>query len=63
MASKTDNQWGVGSPVTVADASYEPGYDLETVLSEGYVSAADLKQGYCSYGICVGEKRPKGIIG
>ena len=61
--TKTDNEWGVGSPVTVADASYEPGYSLESSLSEGYVSQADLKQGYCSYGVAIGKGRPKGIIG
>lgn len=60
---KTDNEWGVGSAVTVADASYEPGYPLESTISEGYVSMADVKAGYCSYGVGVGMARPKGIIG
>jgi hypothetical protein len=58
---KTDNQWGVGSPVEVADASYEPGYEIEGGM--GYASRADLKQGYISYGVGIGEGRPKGMIG
>lgn len=60
---KTDNEWGVGSPVTVADASYEPGYDIDVTLEAGYVTMADVKAGYCSYGVGTGEARPKGIIG
>jgi hypothetical protein len=54
---KTDNEWGVGSPITVADASYEPGYDVESTLKAGYVSMADVKAGYCSYGKATGEGR------
>lgn len=61
--TKTDNEWGVGSPIEVADASYDPGYPLETVLTEGYIDAAHLKEGYCSYGVCAGMARPKGMIG
>lgn len=61
--TKTDNEWGVGSPTTVADASYEPGYDTDTTMEAGYVSLADVKAGYCSYGVGVGAGRPKGIIG
>lgn len=62
--TKTDNDWGVGSATTVADASYEPGYECVTeTMREGYVSLADVKQGYCSYGVGTGEARPKGIIG
>jgi hypothetical protein len=60
---KTDNDWGVGSATTVADASYEPGYSIDRTLEEGYASKADVKQGYCSYGVGIGEGRPKGIIG
>jgi hypothetical protein len=60
---KTDNEWGVGSATTVADASYEPGYELDTTMEAGYVSMADIKAGYCSYGVGAGMARPKGIIG
>lgn len=62
-STKIDTEWCVGSPIDVADASYEPGYTLEETLDAGYVSAADLKRGYCSYGVCVGEGRPKQMIG
>lgn len=61
--TKTDVEGAVGSPVTVADASYDPGYPLETTLDCGYVSTADLKQGYSSYGIGPGEKRGPGYVG
>jgi hypothetical protein len=61
--TRTDVEGAVGSPITVADASYEPGYSMETTLDAGYVSMADLKQGFCSYGECVGETRIPGIIG
>jgi hypothetical protein len=54
--TKTDAQWSIGGPIEVASASYEPGY--ETFL--GYSSPADLKQGYCSYGISIGEGSPIG---
>jgi hypothetical protein len=62
---KTDNQWGVGSATTVADASYEPGYEFGGTLKDGgwSVSKADIKQGYCSYGVGIGEGRPSGMIG
>ena len=63
--TKTDAQWSVGSAVSVADASYEPGYELGGTLKDGgySISAADIKQGYCSYGVAVGEGRPSGMIG
>lgn len=61
--TKTDAEWGVGKPIDIAKASFEPGYSLETTLSEGYIDAADLKAGYCSYGVAVGSGRPKGMIG
>lgn len=60
---KTDVEGAVGSPITVAEASYDPGYDFGKSLSEGYMEKADLKQGYCSYGTSIGEGRPKGMIG
>ena len=59
--TKTDNEWGVGRPIEVAEASYEPGYPLGETLD--YYTMADVKQGYASYGVAVGEARPKGIIG
>jgi hypothetical protein len=61
--TKTDVEGAVGSPIEVAEASYEPGYSLETTLDAGYVSMADLKQGFSSYGESIGEKRIPGIIG
>lgn len=60
---KTDNEWGVGSPVTVAEASYDPGYPIENTLEAGYVTMADVKCGYCSYGVGSGESRGKGYVG
>lgn len=54
---KTDIDGGVGSPTTVAEASFDPGYDIDGVLKEGYASKADMKQGYCSYGKGIGEGR------
>lgn len=52
-----DRERGLGTPITVAKASYDPGYSLEESLSDAgvSVSAADLKQGYCSYGKATGE--------
>ena len=49
--TKIDAQWSVGSPIEVATASYEPGY--EPFL--GYATMAEVKQGYQSYGVGVGE--------
>ena len=43
-----------GEACEVASASYDPGYDFGASL--GYVSKADLKQGFCGYGKAVGEK-------
>ena len=58
---KTDVDGAVGSPITVADASYDPGYDcMDETLEAGYVSKADLKRGFGSYGVVIGEGRPKG---
>jgi len=60
----TDVEGAVGAPVRVADASYEAGYDCqETTMEAGYVTQADLKQGFSSYGVGVGEGRPKQMIG
>ena len=60
--TRTDVDGAVGSPITVADASYDPGYDcLEETLEAGYVSKSDLKRGFGSYGVVIGEGRPKGM--
>ena len=61
--AKTDAEWSVGSPITVAKASFDPGYDLDTVFDTGYFSEADLPVGYTSYGVSVGDGRPKKMIG
>lgn len=61
--TRTDVEGAVGSPITVAEASYEPGYSTETTMDAGYVSMADLKQGFCSYGVGVGAARGKGYVG
>jgi hypothetical protein len=54
--TKTDVTNALGSPLEVASASYDPGYEcLEETLEAGYISAADLKRGFCSYGECIGE--------
>jgi hypothetical protein len=50
--TKTDPDLGSGSPIDVANASFDPGgYDP---TMEG-ASLADLKRGYCTYGKLVGE--------
>jgi hypothetical protein len=62
--TKTDVEGAVGDPVTVADASYEAGYDCqEATMEAGYVTLADLKQGFSSYGVGIGDGRPKQMIG
>ena len=61
--TRTDVEGAVGSPIEVAEASYEPGYSIETTMDAGYVSKADLKQGFSSYGVGPGEKRGKGYEG
>lgn len=53
--TKTDVTNALGSPLEVSRASYDPGYDLEETLEAGYVSPADLKRGFCSYGEGIGE--------
>jgi len=46
-----------GQPIMVAKASFDPGYDLTTTLSDAgtIVSKADLIEGYCTYGKVIGE--------
>lgn len=55
--TKNDQERGLGEPITVAKASYDPGYSLEETLNDAGVgiSVADLKQGYCGYGKAIGE--------
>lgn len=55
--TKNDQDRGLGMPITVASASYNPGYSLDTTLSDAgiKVSPADLKLGYCTYGKVVGD--------
>lgn len=44
-----------GQSVDVARASFDPGYSLDETLQAGYVTKADVKRGFCSYGIGIGE--------
>lgn len=52
-----DQDHGLGEPTKVAKASYDPGYSLETTLSDAgiEIAVADLKLGYCGYGKATGE--------
>jgi len=59
--TRTDVEGAVGSPVEVADASYDPGYPLGETMD--YFTEADLKMGFCAYGVAVGDKRGRGYIG
>jgi hypothetical protein len=52
--TKTDPDAGLGKPMDVAKASFDPGYDLAESLPD--TSVADLKRGYASYGRSVGDK-------
>lgn len=54
--TKTDDTQG--KSLSVASASFDPGYDLSTTLSAGYVKKEALKQGFCDYGTCVGDGAP-----
>lgn len=46
-----------GQSLDVARASFDPGYSLDETLQAGYVSKADMKRGFCSYGQGVGESK------
>ena len=59
--TKTDVEGAVGSPITVAEASYDPGYSLGETMD--YYTMADLKMGYASYGVAVGASRGAGYVG
>lgn len=47
-----------GKPIEVAEASFDPGYDLSTTLDAGHIKKDALRRGYCDYGTCVGEGAP-----
>jgi len=59
--TKTDVDGAVGDPITVSNASYDPGYPLGQSLDEE--TPADLKKGFCSYGVAIGDAMGKGYIG
>ena len=50
----TDNEYGVGSGVSVAKASFDPGYDLGEGL--GYASESDLLKGFTRSAKSTGER-------
>ena len=61
-SEKIDRDGAVDVPSTfeVATASYEPGYlgiegSMERTMKAGYVTMADVKRGFTSYGEAVGE--------
>ena len=49
-----------GVALDVAEASFSPGYDLSTTLAAGYIDKACLTQGYCDYGVAIGQDSPVG---
>jgi hypothetical protein len=57
-STKIDMTGAVGSAIDVSESSFDPGYDIEL----GYTNGADLKRGFCNYGIGVGEKRGPGYL-
>lgn len=61
----TKDGYTVGSPLTVSAASYDPGYSLDTVLSDcgtRYLDEAELIKGFISEGVAIGEDMPRGMI-
>jgi len=44
-----------GQSLDVSAASYDPGYSIDETLKPGYVTKADMKRGYSSYGVGVGD--------
>jgi hypothetical protein len=44
-----------GTAIDVANASFDPGYDINSTLGAGYAKKADLKAGFISYGKGIGE--------
>lgn len=59
--TKTDIDYGSGDPITVAKASFEPGYEIGN--TQVYTTVADTIRGYCNYGIAIGEARGNGKLG
>lgn len=59
VSGKTRIDVTQGEAIEVANASFDPGYSLETTFKGGdprnKFTKADLVQGYCSYGRQVGE--------
>lgn len=53
-----DMRGAQGASVRVADASFDPGYSLETTLNDAGTdhTMADVVRGYCTYGKAVGER-------
>lgn len=49
-----------GVALDVAVASFKPGYDLDSTFKAGYIDEACLVQGYCDYGVAVGQDSPIG---
>lgn len=47
----------MGSPIDVSKASFDPGYPIDSSLSDANTNfnKADLMQGFCSYGKPIGE--------
>jgi hypothetical protein len=62
----TDVDDGLGPACSVASASFDPGYDIETSLCDasgaGFCTVADMKRGFTGYGVSVGDKRGKGYL-
>ena len=62
----TDVDDGLGPAQSVGSASFDPGYDLESSLCDasgaGFATVADMKRGFTSYGVSVGDKRGKGYL-
>ena len=48
-----------GEALSVAAASFDPGYDLSTTLSAGNMQKDALVRGYCDYGTAIGEGSKK----
>jgi hypothetical protein len=56
--TKTDTSHSVGNAIDVGLTSFDAGYDMYL----GYAQDADLRRGYMSYGVGVGDKRGKGYL-
>jgi hypothetical protein len=58
VEGKTPIEVSQGTSISVAKASFDPGYDLASTLSDAgtVISKADLIEGYCAYGKAIGER-------